>query len=388
MQKNEAYGVVNMAPSENIYDEPVFPEPEIKEKEKRWRFQVAFLCLVLIFAVILVALAIIIALATNLGQLSGVTCNTTDTNTTIEESTCAATEMKTEPTAQKSNESAPTASTTAIKTPSTTAVISLAVSENCGDLDWRQVAFINMTDQTQHCPQGLNETAYSIRSCGRPASGNRICYSVHFYAGYNSYSKVCGRVLAYRFGHNIGYYGYHYNGHGLNEQYVDGISLTHGTGEARTHIWTFVSGLYQSEGIDQYAHNCCPCDPGNTYSSPPFVENDYFCESVTTNTHRFVWGFYPDNALWDGQGCESNNNCCQFNNPPWFKKVLANSTTENIELRLCFHHDLSISKIAIKQLEIYVAITKHFESLTVIQIASLQTFLMTVYTYMHKPVKF
>ena len=382
MQVNEAYGIINLTPGENIYDKPVLSGPEImKKKEKKCRFQVVFLCLVSILAIILAASAIIIALATNLGQLSDVTCHScsmTDTNATIKESTSTATKPTTEPTAQVTDESALTNSTTTTKTSTTTTVelgtttptatttktttretmISPAALEHCGDLNWRRVAFINMTDQTQNCPQGLNETSYSIRSCGRPASGNRICYSAYFSVDNTAYNKVCGRVLAYRFGRNIGFYGYNYNSHGFNDQYVDGISLTHGTGAAKTHIWTFVSGIYQSEGIDRYVRNRCPCDPGNTYSSPPFVGNDYFCESVLNASDwniNLPYLFYPDNPLWDGQGCGSNNNCCQFNTPPWFKKILANSTSQDIELRLCHHHPFTIGNIAIEQLEIYVA---------------------------------
>ena len=368
MQLNEAYGVVNLTPSENIYEKPVFPEPEINKKEegKKCRVRVNnFLYPISIFAIILAASTIIIVLATYSAQLSDVTCNTTGTNATTEEQTttsATASTQTTEPTTPTTAEPTLNASTTTSSIPTTIeteeTVISLAASEHCGNLNWRRIAFINMTDPAQNCPQGLGLTAYSKRSCSRQASGRRVCYSVYFPVGNTAYSKVCGRVLAYSFGRNLGFYGYHYNRHGFNDQYVDGISLTHGTGAARTHIWTFVSGIYQSVGIDKYARNRCPCDPGNTYSSPPFVGNDFFCESALNasdwNLHLGYF-FYPDNPLWDGQGCESNNNCCQFNTPPWFKKVLASSTSEDIELRLCHHHPSTIGNMAIEQLEIYVA---------------------------------
>ena len=98
-------------------------------------------------------------------------------------------------------------------------------------------------------------------------------------------------------------------------------------------------------------------DPGNTYPSPPFVGNDYFCESTCTKSN---WGgshqnrFYPDALLWDGQVCEGGGRCCRFNNPPWFTKKLTSPTIDSIELRLCLYESNYWSDIALKLLELYV----------------------------------
>ena len=134
---------------------------------------------------------------------------------------------------------------------------------------------------------------------------------------------------------------------------MDGLSLTHGTPGSRQHIWTFVSGGYTARGV----YNC-PCDNGNTYPSPPFVGNDYFCESVVTtqSSHNANGSTFFQNALlWDGQVCEGGGTCCHFNNPPWFTKNLASPTTDSIELRLCTHNGRSSgSDIALELLELYV----------------------------------
>ena len=50
----------------------------------------------------------------------------------------------------------------------------------CGGPGWRRVAFIDMTDPNQDCPQGLNLTGYPIRSCGRAHSEGYNCSSVIF----------------------------------------------------------------------------------------------------------------------------------------------------------------------------------------------------------------
>ena len=98
----------------------------------------------------------------------------------------------------------------------------------------------------------------------------------------------------------------------------------------------------------------CPCDPGNTYSSPPFVRNDYFCESVATldDWNGNEYRFYPNNALWDGQ--DHLNACYGLNNPPWFNKTLPVPTTDDIELRMCFTNGGSVANIAVELVEIYV----------------------------------
>ena len=43
--------------------------------------------------------------------------------------------------------------------------------------------------------------------------------------------------------------------------------------------------------------------------------------------------------IWDGVGCGPNNDCCDFNSPPWFRKQLPSTTTDNIEMRLCSEDD-------------------------------------------------
>ena len=215
--------------------------------------------------------------------------------------------------------------------------------------------FLNMTDSSHVCPAGLNLTTYSRRTCGRAHSGWLSCSSTTFSVGGSQYSRVCGRALAYRFGRNFAFREYHFRRRDIEGPYVDGYSLTHGAPGSRQHIWTFASGVF-TENCSFPNPRCpsfqCPCDNGNTYPSPPFVGNDYFCESVIENSRADV--FYPNATLWDGQVCEGGGSCCKFNNPPWFTKNLANPTTENIELRVCIRHYSHYADIALEQLELYV----------------------------------
>ena len=225
---------------------------------------------------------------------------------------------------------------------------------SCGGTGgWRRVVFLNMTNTSHVCPAGLNLTTYSRRTCGRAHSGLLGCSSTTFSVGGSQYSRVCGRALAYQFGHNYAFYGYHNNRQVIDGYYVDGLSLTHGASGSRQHIWTFASGWFTGSHNSSWPTTRCPCDNGNTYPSPPFVGNDYFCESVITqmNSQHI---FYPNATLWDGQVCAGGGTCCKLNNPPRFTKNLANSTTEDIELRLCLYSNSYSSDIALEQLELYV----------------------------------
>ncbi|XP_064402773.1 uncharacterized protein LOC135348482 [Halichondria panicea] len=227
-------------------------------------------------------------------------------------------------------------------------------SDICGGPGWTRVAYINMTDPNQQCPQGLQLTDYSIRSCGLPLTtiDGGVCESVMFPVSGVQYRKVCGRAIGYRWGFNNAFVGYHTAGRNtIDVAYVDGLSVTHGQ-SPRTHIWTFASGRFNGTSGDGFSDLRCPCDEGNTYGSPPFVGNDYFCDSVVNDVHG-GYRFYPDNALWDGQS--SLNTCFNNNNPPWFTKTLSTPTTDDIELRMCFNNNGGTTNMGLQLMEIYIS---------------------------------
>ena len=222
----------------------------------------------------------------------------------------------------------------------------------CGGPGWRQVVFLNMTDPSHVCPPGLNLTSYSRRTCGRAISALTTCSSTTFSVGGFQYSRVCGRARAYRFGINVAFY---LSERAIDSYYVDGLSLTHGAPGSRQHIWTFASGLFTGND-SQFQQSQCPCDNGNTYPSPHFVGNDYFCESVVAPSSSNISPFrlYADATLWDGQVCEGGGRCCQLNNPPWFTKNLTAPTADGVELRLCLANTVTYGDIALELLELYI----------------------------------
>ena len=99
----------------------------------------------------------------------------------------------------------------------------------------------------------------------------------------------------------------------------------------------------------------CPCTRRDlTYTGvvPPFIGQDYFCE--TGSRGYAERNFYADDPLWNGQGCGGNSTCCSFNSPPWFCKQLPLPTTDNIELRLCADEEITNEDTPLETVEIYV----------------------------------
>ena len=200
-----------------------------------------------------------------------------------------------------------------------------------GEGGWRRVVYLDMTDPDTNCPSGWKLTPYSKRTCGKVSTIDLSCDSVFFPVPGGDYNKVCGRIRAYQKDYIDAFEAYD---EGLvttiDDAYVAGVSLTHGS--PRQHIWTFAAGATEDQPL---WNDACPCDATISISIPPFVGGDYFCESGVNIGYTSYRLLYPDDPLWDGEGCASTSTCCEFNNPPYFTKKLPNPTTDDIEARLC-----------------------------------------------------
>ena len=214
---------------------------------------------------------------------------------------------------------------------------------------WVRVANLNMTDPDQQCPGNL-QLSYTnpIRLCGRSTGG---CDSVTFTTYGVQYRQVCGRVRGYQFASPDAFY------HcrcpcTIDDPYVDGVSITHGA-SPRKHIWTYAAGLLEDSASDGLTATC-PCT-GHGASPPNFVGSDYYCES---GIDRFPW--YPhilhtNDALWDGQDCGGlERTCCDPPNLPWFCKELPQSTTDNLEVRICGDQSLADEDTPIDLVQLYI----------------------------------
>ena len=201
---------------------------------------------------------------------------------------------------------------------------------------WVRVANLNMTDPNQQCPENLNLSYTNpIRLCGRRTGG---CDSVTFTNYGVRYQQVCGRVRGYQFASTDGFRQINCPAScSIDRPYVDGVSITHGT-SPRKHIWT-------------YGANCA-CSGGTP--PPTFVGSDYYCEDGF-NTDPWDYILYSNDTLWDGQDCRgSERTCCDHPNLPWFCKDLPESTTNDLEFRICGDQAQWDEDILINFVQLYI----------------------------------
>ena len=234
----------------------------------------------------------------------------------------------------------------------------------CGGPGWTRIAYLNMSDPSQQCPPNWNLTSTPVRGCSGSSLQHSSCDSAIFPSTGSSYSRVCGRMNAFQKGSTDafdasvrGVLGTMPNP-GLEDAYVDGVSLTHGAAGSRQHIWTFAAALFESDPhISILQFFVCSCTTTNItwpYQVPSFVGNNYFCDNGNPGPGWVFSTVYADDLLWDGQGCGPTNACCEFNNPPWFCTTLPQPTTDDIELRICRDEPVSNEDSIITFIDIYV----------------------------------
>ena len=203
----------------------------------------------------------------------------------------------------------------------------------CGNITggWMRVADIDVKNHTNPCPGNLQQrmNPSGVRVCGiEPFVLTPACSAINLNLNSIQYSRVCGKIKAYRFG-SLGAFNEMRND--IDNLYVDGISLTHGR-SPRRHIWTLAAATHI---------NNCPCN-NNTLSTPSFVGQDYFCDAAREGT----------DPLWSGVDCFNNDACCLFNNPPWFYQLLQAPSTDDIEMRVCINQQST--DIAIETVDLFV----------------------------------
>lgn len=201
----------------------------------------------------------------------------------------------------------------------------------CGETDaWTRVGYLNMSDPGQNCPAPWMSRTSPHRTCGIGKSAITSCSSVTFPTSETTYTKVCGRIVAYHDGLSEGF---DLNIQTIEHPYLDGISLTHGDAGSRQHIWSFVTAAGEVGRFHPLI--LCDCSNGDSWPySTPLTGSNYFCDTGNHADSR-VDSLNNADPLWDGQGCGLNSTCCQFNNPPWFHVSLPEPTSNDLEVRNC-----------------------------------------------------
>lgn len=213
----------------------------------------------------------------------------------------------------------------------------------CEGLGWTKVADIDMRNSSHNCPEGwVNITMEGKRLCRRSSSTG--CSSAQFSTNGVEYSRVCGRVKGYQYGTTEAFEEYVIHSRGLNEHYVDGVVITRGS--PREHVWTLAAG-YDETRRDA---RVCPCVNGASTQVPPFVGQNYFCESGTiADIGRNM--LYVTDPLWDGAGCGEESSCCSHS--LYFSATLLQSTCDDLEVRICAENGAS-EEVPVELVELFV----------------------------------
>ena len=221
----------------------------------------------------------------------------------------------------------------------------------CGSGGWMRIAYLNTSDSAEECPPGFKlYQSGGVRACGRQTSSSGSCQSVKFPSYSISYSQVCGRIMGYQYRSpdaiNADFGTGH---HDINSDYVDGVSLTHGS--PRQHVWTFMAGTFENK---QRSTANCPCAHGTTQTVQSFIGTDYFCESGNPDTY-WQSKLYIADPLWDKKGCSTIEQlCCHARGLPWFHKTIQFPTNDYIEMRVCGDQSTWDEDVPVSYYEIYV----------------------------------
>ena len=215
---------------------------------------------------------------------------------------------------------------------------------------WTRLAYLNMTDAQSSCPQALKLYQEGpVRACGRKKGPG--CGSVVFPSHKLRYSKVCGHVLGYQYGTTDAFYKNTNSAmNEIDDAYVDGVSITRGY-PPRKHIWTFAAGLSDKHSLRK-GNSACPCASDSRQKAPSFVNNDYYCESGSSET-RLLSKLFVNDVLWDGKGCSyREQNCC--NKGGWFFKDFGKKISDRFELRVCSDQETSNEDAPVSLYQIFV----------------------------------
>ena len=117
-----------------------------------------------------------------------------------------------------------------------------------GSHTWTRVAFLNMSDPNEVCPSNWTTYTSPVRACGTGdgAGISNQCDSViNPNTMGQTYSRVCGRVIAYQHRNTVAFKTLVTQNRTLEQQYLD---ITHGSAGSRQHVWSFASTLGDTYG--------------------------------------------------------------------------------------------------------------------------------------------
>ena len=223
------------------------------------------------------------------------------------------------------------------------ATTNTTIANSCNGIPgrWKRIAYLNTDENPVTCPDAFEvRNVTSSPPLCRRNNTSAGCSSVIYPSYGTSYSQVCGTVRVHPEGTPDGFSSHNSNqrqrnGQSVNQNYVDGVSLTYGDSSNRNHIWTYTAAT--TVRLDRRGCGICnnskPIVPGTNFTcTNAYCSNDNSC--------------FP-NTLWgnDTKQCFGNET---------FYRQLSESTTDNIELRVCRDQDRDDEDILISFVELFV----------------------------------
>ena len=214
---------------------------------------------------------------------------------------------------------------------------STAIAFSCHGLPgrWRRIAYLSNNTSPVVCPMGFELiTGSNVPALCKRNPTEAECSSITYSTNGISYSQVCGTIYGSYFGDpdGFGLHGLRSANTSLNGNYVDGISLTHGSMNEH-HIWTL-------SAIVNFATNptdiCSVC----ANNKPSYVGMDYSCDVV-----EHCKGNCSPRQIWGNGQCIGNNT---------FYKNLMQPTSDDIEMRVCTDQNEGDEDIFLRFIEVYV----------------------------------
>ena len=219
-------------------------------------------------------------------------------------------------------------------------------SQNGG---WTRIAQFDLSIHGTKCPDPWILADVDGKSYCRVPTDNSGCSSVIYHIT-EYYNMTRGLVRGYQRGTPDGFALSRDENAGINDPYVDGVSITIGS-NPRRHVWTYAAGL---TSMGNYPNNNCPCAVTPGPDPPSFVGKNYYCSSGSPNfpAHDHLCADIP---LWQGTNCtDAKDNCCGNVGLPWFYREFPTYQHEDFEVRICYNQGYSDESIFIDKLELYI----------------------------------
>lgn len=213
-----------------------------------------------------------------------------------------------------------------------------------------RIAEENFISEQVSCPcQLLNYTttddANATTYCTVPSSLAQVSWYIDNIC---PYSEIRGYVLVDQKGHNDGFQ--MNDSCNVNDNYVDGVSITYNSSSQRQHLYTYIVGREQS-ALPQ----SCECH-GASPNYPLFLLWDFMCDSgFDPNADNSSLLSVAPRTLFTGKECAvDSSGCCQVIGAPWFYRSLPVEVNSSLEVRILSDGGHDDEMILLREVALYV----------------------------------